>query len=387
MSSDKYRYIGKDGKVKHLKDVNTPSYLGGKPFGNDIGPCGIPKGSRTWKLRAQLMKQLKTLDGESDCLGQCKEDESLDKMEKRFAKFFQKQDEKCVLSSFEKDDRLRLLAAKKEMLEHQSFAFLHSECEGDEECNPFEADIMSKTLIECCGVKDGELLFGDESMAAVGKFLSGSQKVGESPAALGHASNLYPTGLIAPGVDKSKLWINICYLVARSELDMSAAEIAQRKEGKELQAEHAYLDTKWVPANVLEQKKYTTLKGIDRAITERKRAILKVNRQILELQLQMANVHGSDHFFSGEDSDTSDFADSQRGLELYVTNSVTRAKNMLLGSEARRKMKEADEAFHLRVAHGKKGVSKATEKALAKLMGGKKPRRKKHGRRHSRRRR
>ena len=83
----------------------------------------------------------------------------------------------------------------------------------------------------------------------------------------------------------------------------------------------------------------------------------------------------------------SDFADSQRGLELYVTNSVTRAKNMLLGSEARRKMKEADEAFHLRVAHGKKGVSKATEKALAKLMGGKKPRRKKHGRRHSRRRR
>jgi hypothetical protein len=393
LSERKYRYIDSKGEVAHLSKTVMPSYLqpdkdGTEMFGEEIGACGIPKGSRTWKLRTQLMDQLNKLVVEGNCFGECKEDEALDKMEKRYLKYFKGEGDNCALSKFSDDDRLKLLAAKKAMLQHQSFAFLHSECEGDAECNPFGKDnIMPKELIECSGIREGGLLFGDESMAAVGKFLSGSQKAGESPAALGHASNLYQTGLIAPGVDKSKLWINICYLVARSDLDANEAGIARGKEGNELAGEHAYFDTKWVAANVLEQKKYVTMKGVEHAITERKRAILKVNRQILELQMQMSNVHGTGNFFSGEDTDSEDsnFNSSTKGLTMYVQNSVSRAKNMLLSSEARRKMREDTQGFRFQVAHGKKGVAHATEKALGKLiLGGKK---KKKKRNHSRRRR
>lgn len=392
----KMRYVGKDGKtVKNILDHDVPKYMGTGTFQQqspDLGACGIPKGSRTWRLRQQLMTQLKGLaksEGAADglCFGSCKEDEHLEKMEATYRKHFKGD---CGLSSFKNDDRLKMLEAKKQMLHRQSFAFLHSECEGDDECNPFgKDDIMPEPLLDCCGVREGALLFGDESMAAVGKFLSGSQKAGESPAALGHASNLYQTGLIAPGVDKSKLWINICYLVGKPMQDLSEAQKKGVDSKRLASSDNAYLDTKWVPANVLEQKKYMTLKGIERAITERKRAILKVNRQILELQMQMANVQGSDNYFSGDEDSGSDssFVNTQKGIEMYVQNSVNRAKSVLLGAAAKRHLREADQKFNMRVAHGKKGVARETEKALAKLIGGKKKKTHKRKRHRSSRRR
>ena len=135
----------------------------------------------------------------------------------------------CQIEDFENNERLKFLAAQREMMNRQNFSFLHSECESDVNCNPFGDEVMPKELCDCCGLKEGEILFNSPQMAAIGKALAGKQSAGQS-AVLGHA-NLYRTGVIAPGVDPNQLWVNVCYLVliALSTLDKQTRETVEGK--------------------------------------------------------------------------------------------------------------------------------------------------------------
>ena len=380
------------GEAERLNEVDMPNYLLKKEdrdtektakFESVVGKCGLVEGSRLYKLRDQLIKQLRDLaekqGKDENCIGVCQEDEDLLTMIEKMRKLMGEDAKNCQLETFDKNERLKLLAAKRAMLDRADFSFLHSECESDINCNPFKENVIPVSLRKCSGVYEGEILFNSPQMAAIGKALAGKQRNGESPAALGHASNLYPTGVIAPGTDPNQLWVNVCYLVsipfsslskdARAKLKaMREADKAARKAGEplpdqELQ-EVTYLDTKWVPANVMEQEKFVTMQKLDKAITEQKRTILKVNRRIIQLQLQMLNVQGNDEWFSHEDNSYG--YSSELAIHEKVKHSVERARYEIQRRAAARAQRDADEMYGLKLKRN--GLGNKKNASLRRLM-------------------
>lgn len=422
---DLIQSLGMDNKTRHvaynektnkyevqtLADMPMPAYLQTKamrdagnkanylPFTKEIGKCGLIEGSRLYKLREQLVKQLKDLAAQQDdpknkCITVCKEDEELLAMMDQLKSLMGDHATSCQLEEFSDNEKLKLIAAKKGMLEKADFSFLHSECESDINCNPFQDDVIPKSLLDCCGLLQGEILFNSPKMAAIGKALAGKQRNGQSPAALGHASHLYDTGIIAPGTNPDQLWVNVCYLVSvplaqldkkrRDEIKAKqvaqkaarAADLAAAKTAKAAGTavpaatvghitEVTYLDTKWVPANVCEQEKFNTLQVLKKAVTDQKRTILKVNRQILQLQMQMLNVQGDDNWFSDDDSTYG--YNPEYGVKEQVKHSVRRARYKLERVAAARQMRDNERKFHMEMDFGGKR-SRGRNAALRRLM-------------------
>jgi hypothetical protein len=291
-------------------------------------------------LQTKLIVQLNTLEKEASsseadalCGLACSEDVEMDRMMRQYEEVLEKAKAQsqpgaptaaCELTKFDADETIALLKQKKKLLKKQSFAFLHAECEAVELCDPYDAQHVPKKLVACSGLHDSEMLFNDTSMAAIGQYLAGPQRDGQSPGALGHASRLYPTGTIAPGVNPDELWINVCYRVAGTK---------DNQEGS--------VDTMWVRANVCDQRKYETLRAIDKAITEQKRAILALNREILDLQFEVSSAQGLVHspaaFFSTARRDNGALDESFMRTEMAIKNSVARAASTLRRNSDRRR--------------------------------------------------
>jgi hypothetical protein len=283
-------------------------------------------------LQAKLIEQLAKLEAEASknevdamCGLACSEDVEMNRMLNMYEKLLKDAKTKsgaqsagCDLTKFDDDETLKLLKNKLEQLERQSFAFLHAECEAVEQCAPHE-DLIPTNLIDCSGLYESEILFNDTHMAAIGQYLAGAQRDGQSPGALGHASRLYKSGTIAPGVNPDELWINVCYRVAGTADDA--------------------IDTMWVRANVCDQRKYETLQAIRKAITEQKRAILALNREILDLQYQVSAGHGFGGgpaaFFSTARREGA--VDDSVRTQMAIKSSVARAANSLRRNSDRRR--------------------------------------------------
>jgi hypothetical protein len=296
--------------------------------------------ARMKDLQTKLIVQLNTLEKEASsseadalCGLACSEDVEMDRMMRQYEEVLEKAKAQsqpgaptaaCELTKFDADETIALLKQKKKLLKKQSFAFLHAECEAVELCDPYDAQHVPKKLVACSGLHDSEMLFNDTSMAAIGQYLAGPQRDGQSPGALGHASRLYPTGTIAPGVNPDELWINVCYRVAGTK---------DNQEGS--------VDTMWVRANVCDQRKYETLRAIDKAITEQKRAILALNREILDLQFEVSSAQGLVHspaaFFSTARRDNGALDESFMRTEMAIKNSVARAASTLRRNSDRRR--------------------------------------------------
>ena len=332
LSADRYaaalkrktQYLDADGTVQ-----SAPGVASVPPASTSGASCG-PQSARMTTLQHSLIEQLTKLgtevenkDADALCGLSCSEDVEMDRMMAMYEKLSTSsagaQVANCELTKFDDDDTLKLLEQKKKMLEAQSFAFLHAECEAVEQCAPHK-DVIPTSLIGCSGLHESEILFNDTSMAAIGQFLAGAQRDGQSPGALGHASRLYATGTIAPGVNKDELWINVCYRVV----------------GKADGADGA-VDSMWVRANMCEQRKYETLRAIQKAITEQKRAILALNREILDLQYEVSSasqkLQNPADFFS---TDRRDGAKDSSREKLAIKHSVARAANSLRRNSDRR---------------------------------------------------
>ncbi len=320
------------GNLQHYDPALRQAVSGPSP---GIPECANSQSQRMTQLQTQLIEQLKKLAAEANkdevdamCGLACSEDVEMNRMLKMYEKLLEDAKKKsggqtagCELTKFDDDETLKLLKNKLEQLERQSFAFLHAECEAVEQCAP-HADLIPENLIDCSGLYESEILFNDTHMAAIGQYLAGAQRDGQSPGALGHASRLYKSGTIAPGVNPDELWINVCYRVAGTE---DAAE--------------GSIDTMWVRANVCDQRKYETLQAIRKAITEQKRAILALNREILDLQYQVSAGHGFGGgpaaFFSTARREGA--VDDSVRTQMAIKSSVARAANSLRRNSDRRR--------------------------------------------------
>ncbi len=314
-------YIGDGGKASPTKPT--------------VGADCTSGSDRMKNLQEKLVKQLQDLakqagDEEPNALCglACSEDVEMQRMFGMYEKLLKDAKAKsgaqsvgCDLTKFDDDETLKLLNQKLGVLEKQSFAFLHAECEAVEQCAPHD-NLIPSQLIDCSGLYESEILFNDTHMAAIGQYLAGAQRDGQSPGALGHASRLYASGTIAPGVNPDELWINVCYRVA----------------GKPDAADGS-VDTMWVRANVCDQRKYETMRAIRKAITEQKRAILALNREILDLQYQVSAGHGFGGgpaaFFSTARREG--VADDSIRTHMAIKNSVARAANSLRRNSDRRR--------------------------------------------------
>ena len=343
-------YIGDDGTTY----TSRPTV----PTTDCTGP-----GERMKTLQEKLVKQLDDLAKQAGdeqpnalCGLACSEDIEMARMLKMYEKLLKDAQAKtggqsvgCDLTKFEDDETLKLLRQKQGLLEKQSFAFLHAECEAVEQCEPHE-HLINDELIDCSGLHESEILFNDTHMAAIGQYLAGAQRDGQSPGALGHASRLYKSGTIAPGVNPDELWINVCYRVPGVD------------DGDEKK-----IDTMWVRANVCDQRKYETLRAIRKAITEQKRAILALNREILDLQYQVSAGHGfagPAAFFSTARREGA--ADDGLRTQMAIKSSVARAANsMRRNSDRRRKpqLLEAEDG-----AYADDGFGGAEDPRFARMM-------------------
>ncbi len=311
------------------------------------------------KLIDQLVKldtEAKVKDADGLCGLSCSEDTEMERMQQMYTEILAKVMKagqgsvSCDLNTFTGDETLSLLKGKQTQLEAQSFAFLHAECEAVEQCKP-HIKVIPEGLIDCSGLYESEILFNDTHMAAIGQYLAGAQRDGQSPGALGHASRLYKSGTIAPGVNPDELWINVCYRVAGTDDDT--------KPG--------YVDTMWVRANVCDQRKYETLRAIRKAITEQKRAILALNREILDLQYQVSAGHGFTGpaaFFSTARREGA--VDDGLRTQMAIKSSVARAANsMRRNSDRRRKpqLLQTEDG-----AYGDDGIGGAEDPRFARMM-------------------
>jgi len=231
--------------------------------------------SKDSQLRAILMDQLDEMakkEGECGAYN-CSEDKELDEMQELYKNLMG--DGKCDLGTFNNSPRIKILKAMIETLKFSSYGFLHRSCEGTNNCNPY-AKTVPEALLGCCGLQQGAPLFYDADLEAVGAHLAGKQgsPKSDTPASRGHCANFYPTGTIAPGRGK-ELYVNVCYR-------------AKGEEGIKVGDKH--VGVKWVKANRMEIAKYQTLKDLQSELTRQKKAVLSVNRKMLQLQQSLIGL-------------------------------------------------------------------------------------------------
>ena len=353
-------WLAADGTVAYAKDNGTVTTVE-----NDRHKASCNSQSeRLDELQRKLIDELNKLSVEASkneadglCGLSCSEDTEMERMQHMYTKILAEAKNtgggngvSCDLNTFDEDDTIKLLQGKKVQLEAQSFAFLHAECEAVEQCDPHKLLNIPESLVDCSGLHESEILFNDTHMAAIGQYLAGAQRDGQSPGALGHASRLYKPGTIAPGVNPDELWINVCYRVPGVD-DGDVKKI----------------DTMWVRANVCDQRKYETLRAIRKAITEQKRAILALNREILDLQYQVSAGHGfagPAAFFSTVRREGA--ADDGLRTQMAIKSSVARAANsMRRNSDRRRKpqLLEAEDG-----AYADDGFGGAEDPRFARMM-------------------
>ena len=326
--------IGTDGSTK----IDAPS-------------CRHPRGSRVYQLRKLLVDELNKIAPTSDpkadesCMQVCDEDRDMLKMMKSYRDLQGKLTGKCTLASFDKDPKLKLLAAKRAMLDRQSFAYLHGECEGTNRCNPYGDACVKTTLIPCSGLLEADsLLFGDDQLAGIGREIAGKQRHGDSPAARGFAANLFQTNTLAPGAKrkggKPSVWVNICYPVVDSATSFAPG-------GKlDVSSSGMTMAVKWIEANAMETAKYHTLQALDEAIKRQKRRILAVNRQMLTLQTRLSQISPSDSFGLADAS----YPDAIQNMELFVENTVGGIKNQLIRRNAEKRLKDSRDTLDMHMA-------------------------------------
>ena len=318
----------------------------------DLPGCRHPRGSRVYELRQLLVGELNKIapkDGTADtCLQVCDEDGDMLKMMNQYETLAKKKMVgKCTLASFDKDPKLKLLAAKREMLKRMTFAYLHAECEGTNRCNPYGDDNCVKpSLIPCSGLLEADsLLFGDDELAGIGREIAGKQRHGDSPAARGFAANLFQTNTLAPGAKRkdgeASVWVNVCYPVVDSLHSFSAPT------GKlDASADGMTMAVKWIEANAMETSKYYTLQALDAAIRKQKRRILAVNRQMLTLQSRLAQIAPGDALGYADEG----YGDAMANMEMFVGTTVGGVKNALIARQAEKSMKQSREKLDLQMS-------------------------------------
>ena len=306
----KYTYLNDAGTASKV-DKYDPNL---KQMGDACGKVGA---DRLQSLRDTLVAELNAL-ATSACDVPCDEDKELDELMEKYKTHAAKaaSGAKTGCATFDNDQTIQLLKAKKEQLKSFSFAYLHGECEAAHLCNP-HTDVIDEKLIACSGLLDGGVLFHDDSLADIGRQIGGRQARTLSPAANGFAASLFQTDTIAPGLNQSDgeptYWVNVC-------------SPALPDQGVQMGARHVHV--KWVPANPLEVAKFQTLRHLDVTIRKHKERILQVNHQMFSLRRRLgdARARSAQAYFtrplrkaSGQDVD----------MEMFVNETAGRLKNKL----------------------------------------------------------
>ena len=167
------------------------------------------------------------------------------------------------------DARVLTLQKKKHEVQQHDFSFLRNNPGSCDDGSCGDGDVMPATLIECCGLYEGELLFGDPLIAAVGKFLADDQKCGSSPASLGHAASLYAPGTVAPGTTGALFTVVVTTFDKSGRVthddDDDDDDEARRSPA---QSQYHYRRARWVESNACEQKKFEMFRALDAEIAK-----------------------------------------------------------------------------------------------------------------------
>ena len=266
--------------------------------GNTFNPADMRKicnpNAGLKKLRDVLIQKLRCMAEAQEankrkgglCAFSCEEDQVLVKLQKRYKQIMEKQND-CLgkinstcqfnmpecLKDFDKDQRIIYLQSKLASIDQLNFNFLHKVCDNVLNTNPLAT--IPENLIKCSGIyeMDCKHFFHDPDLAAIGRQLAGRNQAG-SPADRGFAADFYPVGTIVQ--TKNGYWTN----VATAAYDCYADDAAQRDT----------IRIKWVKSNLLEVAKAATKKDLDQRILARKRSLLGIARQFLNLQSKMYNL-------------------------------------------------------------------------------------------------
>lgn len=241
------------------------------------------------EIRRKLMQKLNALS-QDPCFkdtGLCSEDKLLKKIQDRYVAIMETQNNSLkklnpdcnidlpqCMRNFANDKHIVYLQSKIASLAHLNFSFLHRICEEiSQECK--KSDCIPDNLLDCSGINGdkNQLFFHDPDLAALGRELcTYRERNSNSPARRGFCPDLFMPGTLCQGSDG--LYVNVCVPHKESEDSTTITRMMR-----------------WTPCNLLEIAAYETAKSIRQRITQRKRQLLQVAREMLKLQSRMYTLH------------------------------------------------------------------------------------------------